>query len=343
MNRHRFIFTTIFIISLLSFSCINQSDRAFYYWKSVFRLSQPEKKYLQEINITHLYIRFFDVDIDEVTGKPVPIACIQFAENIPNQFEAIPVIYIVNRTLLKTKFDDMANLANKILEQTKYLASKNNIRFNELQLDCDWTEKTRVNYFALLNILKRKLKTNSIILSTTIRLHQIKYKSITGVPPVDRGMLMYYNMGKINSKASSNSIFNLSDAAKYIDHLSDYPLKLDVALPAFSWGIHIRNAAVIELLNNMSNSDFKSNNKFTLVDSSTYTATESFFFRGFYFMQHDTVKVEEITSLQCKIAANQLKNKLSKSKRRVAIFHLDSLILSKYEKKDLEEIFNTYH
>ncbi len=341
MNQYCFPIRFFFVLVLLS-SCKQESHRAFYYWKSVYKLSQSEKNYLQDINVTHLYIKFFDVDWDEATGNPTPIASIQFSEEIPPQCKVIPVIFIVNRTLQKTTFMDMADLANKIYEQTKYLASKNNIHFKELQLDCDWTEKTRVNYFALLNILKKKLETNGIQLSTTIRLHQIKYKNITGIPPVDRGMLMYYNMGKITSNASLNSIFNESDAAKYIDHISDYPLKLDVALPAFSWSIHIRNAKVIELLNNMSYADFKSSNKFTLVNSSTYTATQSFFFRGFYFMKDDSIKVEEITPEQCKIASKQLRKKLSKT-RRVAIFHLDSLILSKYEKKDFEEIFDAYH
>ena len=343
MNFYRLSKPIIITLLLFTCSCKHETSNSFYYWKSVYHLSQLEEKCLSEQNVSKLYIRFFDVDWDESIGTVVPIAQIHFAEKVLPQYEIIPVVFIVNKTLHKTKFQDMANLANKIIGQVNYIASENNINFSEFQVDCDWTEKTRSNYFALLNLLKRNLNEKGKILSATIRLHQVKYKSITGIPPVDRGMLMYYNMGKIAPEVTPNSVFNKNDAAKYIDYIPEYPLTLDVALPAFSWGVHVRKGKVIELLNNMSLSDFENNAKFSPVDSSFFSAQESFFSKGFYFMKNDLVKVEEIKPVQCNVAAQQLIGKLAKSKRTVAIFHLDSLIISHYDKKDFEKVFNTYH
>jgi len=343
MSRCSLKITIAFITILLTNACKHETHRSFYYWKSIYHLSQSEKRYLEELKISKLYIRFFDVDLDEPSGKAVPIAKIRFANDVLPRYEVVPVVYIVNKTLQKSKHQDITDLAIKILTQVQNIASSKNIAFCELQMDCDWSDNTRSNYFALLEVLETKLHEQGKTLSATIRLHQVKYKNITGVPPVDRGMLMYYNMGKITPNASPNSVFNTTDAAKYIDYLPDYPLTLDVALPAFSWGIHVRNGKVIELLNSMNSSDFENIANFTQIDSSTFTIPKSFFFRGFYFMKNDVVKVEGITPTQCNTAAQQLKSKLSKHAESVAIFHLDSLIISHYEKQDFEKVFSTYH
>jgi hypothetical protein len=150
-------------------------------------------------------------------------------------------------------------------------------------------------------------------------------------------------MGRISANVSPNSVFNINDAAKYINYLSDYPLPLDIALPAFSWSIHVRKGRVIELLNNMSSLDFENNTNFIRQDKYSFSVLNSFFYHGSYFMANDVVKAEEITPEECKIAAQQLKSKLSGFPGTIAIFHLDSFILSHYEKQDFEKVFNTYH
>ena len=93
--------------------------------------------------------------------------------------------------------------------------STNHLKFKELQIDCDWTESTRDKYFHLLSTLRNELERNKQIISATIRLHQVKYAAITGIPPVHRGMLMYYNMGKINA-TDNNSVYDKKIAEKYI-------------------------------------------------------------------------------------------------------------------------------
>ena len=333
---------TVLIVCLFLSSCKQQEPkRAFYYWKTTYRLSSFEEQYLKDLKIEKLYMRFFDVAWDEPAQKAGPLAEIQFSQPAGTSREIVPVIYIVNKALLKT--ENVEELAANIFREAEHVASKNNITFHELQIDCDWTETSKDKYFILLKFLKTALKKQHKQLSATIRLHQVKYKNITGVPDVDRGMLMYYNMGKISADSTTNSIFSPADAEKYIANLSTYPLPMDVALPAFSWGIHIRNGRVIELLNNLNASHFQDRANFQKTGRHMLSATHSFFYKGFYFMKNDVVKIEEVSPEMCQAAADQLQSKLPENIGTVAIYHTDSLIFKQYEKQDFEKVFNTVH
>lgn len=298
---------------------------------------------MQELKIRKLYVRFFDVDWDEISCSAIPIAKVRFASSQLPAHEIVPVVYLVNKALLKTNEGEISRLAFRILEQVNVLAKQNALTFKEMQLDCDWTDLSHHKYFLLLERIKSKLQLKHITLSATIRLHQVKYRQITGIPPVDRGMLMYYNMGKLTAEISPNSIYTPENAAKYIDYLKDYPLPLDVALPAFSWGIHIRNGKIIELFNNVNLKEYQTNPYFKPTDNRTFQAIQGFFFHGYYLKALDEVRMEEVSPDQCKQAALQLSGKLKKHVGSVAIFHLDSLILSHYETKDIEEVFTTFH
>ena len=51
-----------------------------------------------------------------------------------------------------------------------------------------------------------------------------------GVPPVSRGVLMYYNMSEAGDFKTSNHILDLEVAGRYHVHFDDYPIPLDLAL-----------------------------------------------------------------------------------------------------------------
>jgi hypothetical protein len=331
------------ILLLITCSCSRIStDRSFYYWKTTFRVSDTEQKIMQDLDIKKLYIRFFDVDWETNSKIVFPVGKINFADKVPAGFQVVPVVYLTNKTLINISYPDIASLANNIYRLVNVIAFSNSISFAELQIDCDWNETTKDKYFHLLKLLKTQLRKNNTLLSATIRLHQVKYEKRTGVPPVDRGMLMFYNMGKISFAGNHNSIYNKADAAKYTGYIKKYSLPVDIALPLFSWGIHIRNNKPFELLNNFTVNDFRNNINFTTLDNQSYVAAQSFFFKGFYFMKNDLVKVEEITPPLSKEAADMVAGELKFANRSVALFHLDSLTLSRYEKKNIEKIFNSF-
>jgi hypothetical protein len=118
----------------------------------------------------------------------------------------------------------------------------------ELQIDCDWTDLTRAAFFDFVTELRVLVHREGALLSATIRLHQVKYRERTGVPPVDRGMLMFYNMGGITADADTRSIFDRARAESYLARLPEYPLPLDAALPIWSWTVHTRGDRVVGLL-----------------------------------------------------------------------------------------------
>ncbi len=117
-----------------------------------------------------------------------------------------------------------------------------------LLIDCDWTPSTRKSFFLFLQKIRQKLPPE-IPLSATIRLHQYKFPQQTGVPPVDRGMLMFYNTGDVDEESERNSIFHPKDALKYVEGApKHYPLPLDLALPLFSWGVVFREGELWKIV-----------------------------------------------------------------------------------------------
>lgn len=331
----------LLVSSLLLVSCNRPSPtRSVYYWKTVFKLSKQEYNYLQNLHVRKLYLRLFDVDWDETTQQPVPSGTLHFKDSIPAEMLVVPVVYLTNKTLLNTSEKSINQLAGHVFEKIKAIVLMHHIEYQEIQFDCDWTGKTRDRYFAFLKAVSQKLDKNQF-LSATIRLHQVKYSSITGVPPVKRGMLMFYNMGYISAKANYNSIYNREDAARYTQSVKNYALPLDVALPAFSWGIHLRDGKIQELLNNFSTSMLP-DSLFEHAENNFYRARKSFFFHGFYFMENDQIKMEETSPALTLDAARQLSKELKNEERSVSIYHCDSLIFTRYEQKDLSKIYRSF-
>jgi len=56
-----------------------------------------------------------------------------------------------------------------------------------------------------------------------------------GIPPVDKAMLMCYNLVKPLTNSTKNSILDIGELKSYLNEKRNYPLHLDVALPIFSW------------------------------------------------------------------------------------------------------------
>lgn len=335
-----------FLASLLFiFSCQQtppkQVERAFYYWKSVYKLNEVEQQTLQQCQIKKLYIKFFDVDWNSNTRQPVPKAIIRFSAK--PIVSIIPVIFITNRTLLNCPIDQIGRLAENITEQVFKISKNNNLLFNELQFDCDWTVSTRRKYFGFLtsvqNLLLKKEKPISI--SCTIRLHQIKYPQLTGVPPAGRGMLMFYNVGDWRNPDTQNSIFDLDEAQKYTQSLAEYPLPLDVVLPLFRWTIVYRNGRFRAFINHVDEQTLAkqtfltrekdTNNRFVVGDDTTAW--------GFALRRDDLLRAEDVPFTQLQAGKSHLFEKIRNEKLTFALYHLDQPTLVRYPNESLSELF----
>jgi hypothetical protein len=250
---------------LLSLSILQSCKKAapattaFYYWKSNFNLNAGQLNILKQAANSNLYIRFFDVKWDADRELVKLNAVVNFKQSA-TVFEITPVVFITNTAFEHTSVNATDSLAVKVYKAVNTIAKTNHVAFKSIQIDCDWTLGTKDKYFAFLKSFKVVSRKE---LSATIRLHQVKYKARTGVPPIDKGTLMFYNVGQINADLhENNSIYNEKDAGRYIEFAKHYPLPLDIALPLFSWSILIRDGRVIQVYGNISRDDLKENPNF---------------------------------------------------------------------------------
>ena len=319
-------------------SCHNSEKPmlSFYYWKTVFNLSETEKTILSENKVSKLYIRYFDIDLDPKTKKPIPNAPIIFTIE-PTNFIVTPVIYIKNQVMLNPNLD-IKDLAQKTYNYIQQINSKNHISCQEIQIDCDWTLSSKSNYLAFIDAFK---KISGKKLSATIRLHQIKYFKETKIPNVDKGVLMYYNMGEIASN-SQNSIYEQKIASKYLSSLKKYPLPLDIALPIYSWGIHIRQNRVLGLLNKIDVASFQKDTNFVTTKNNFYKARNNVFKNGTFFKKNDELKLEFVSENKLLEMTTDLKQNLKQNPDEIIIYDLDQFNLKKYEKNIFTQVINRF-
>ena len=197
---------------------------AVYYWRTDFRLDSTERAFLSLYNINKVYCRYFDVVMGEEQG-PVPNATITFSDSLPIGVEMIPTIYITEDCMHQAP----KGLAEKLVKRIQQMNETNDIKgVQEIQIDCDYTAKSRKVYYQFLKEVKSAWKQR---LSTTIRLHQLSMEE----PPVDYGALMLYNTGDPRKWTERNPILDARDVYPYVKRLDDYPLPLAAAYPVFSW------------------------------------------------------------------------------------------------------------
>lgn len=336
-KKKHFLFAVI-LVSALGHSCRKSKAPAvsFYYWKTKYALNHMEEQVLQSNKVQQLYVRYFDIEVDKTTHKARPIGVIQFDKSNPVQ-KIVPVIYIKNEVF--ETINNIDSLCKNVHQLTTAINNAIHQNPETIQFDCDWTLRTKDAYFHFLK--KYKIISKKQV-SATIRLHQIKYRLTTGVPPVDFGVLMFYNMGKIDA-SENNSIFDAKIASAYLEKLDSYPLRLDIALPVFAWGIQIRNGKVIHLLNKMKDAHFKDDTSFQQIKKGFYKANKSCFKGGYYFQQHDEVKIESIATEQLMQIPSMLQKHMQQEIQQIIFYDLDDFNLENYDADIYQKVANRFN
>jgi hypothetical protein len=212
----------------------------------------------------------------------------------------------------------------------------------EVQVDCDWTASNRDRYFSLLRVLRAQSFFRGARLSCTIRLHQIKFQSRSGIPPVDRGLLMCYNMGSISKPGAHNSILNPALAEDYLHHLGDYPLRLDVALPLFDWCLLFRDGQLKGILRDVSPEQIAASPLFRNTGRNLYTSVADQVHAGVDIQAGDVVRIERSEQEAILEMARFASRHIRSDSLRVLLFHCDSLTLSKHPHDELEAIYGAF-
>lgn len=324
------VYSILVTFFLIMTSCQEKThDIHFYYWRSNMTVNDVEHSYFKQLQCKNLYIRLFDVDIQD--SKVLPLAKISTFDKNTLDANYIPVVFITNRSINASKGNE-EQLAKQVYSLITEILKTNNIQApNEIQIDCDWTTTTRNSYFIFLNALKQQSKTS---ISCTLRMHQVKYQEDTGIPPVDKVYLMCYATANPGDKNIDNSILDIALLKDYTKNINNYPLNMDIALPIYSWAVVTNHLGKIKLINAISIKDLDIS-QLKKISNNTYKVTEDFIFRGMYLNKGFIIRQEGISPSLIKQAKTYLSEKLKKD-YNIVYYHLDSVFLDRFTIDELK-------
>ncbi len=332
-------------LSLIFFSSCTKKkhETGFYFWKTVFQLDTVEHRALKDVKAKSIFVRIMDIDFDPSGIQAVPISPITFNQPIPEEQQLIPVVFINQRIFSEMDSLQIRGLANKIVP---FVAAKvqqaGKENFTELQLDCDWTKSSRDKFFYLLTYLQKLPALKDVLVSSTLRLHQVKNTVTSGIPPVKKVTLMCYNMGNLRQFGSQNSILNQQDLKTYLSGtLRNYPMEMDIALPLFQWFVVFRNNNYIGISKHMNEEDIKDSSLFTQnPNTNLYILTKDLSKANL--KKGDVIRFESSNEADLLQTAKFLKGELEGKEHRIIFYHLDQATLANHGNAELQKIIATF-
>ena len=289
----------------------HESANAIYHWKSTLAPNKYEMTFMQKHHIKRMYVKFFDVSTDNlydekgIGEQPVPIATTIF-NGYPkliqeNNIEIVPVVFITVEALRLNK-----PMTNKILNRIDAMCKANDIKYQEIQLDCDWTNETKSLFYSLCKEAKLKLHKRRKGLSATIRLHQLRYE----LPDIDYGVLMLYNTESLYNPNVKNSILSSKVVGEYMKHAKS-KVHLDFAYPAYEWNLWFKEGKFMGIVTGAKPSIGR--------------------------IRHEQSEFNEIIKTK-RVIKKDLKDIGYSSS--IIIYHLDSANLSKYTDYEIDKIYS---
>ena len=297
------------LITFITFAgCMNKKQtatRSVYYWSTVFDINTSKKEFIKEHRINKIYLRFFDV-VEDNNNTPAPNATVMFKTSVPRNIEIVPVVYIMNNCMK----GNIHILAERILTRIEKMCDTNDVRgVKEIQIDCDWTDRTRNSFFAFIRCLKKMANSKGIKVSCTIRLHQLSQTE----PPADKGILMMYNTGDFTKLDCQKPILDTKDVLPYIKGISNYKLPLATAYPIFGWKILFREKQYVGIIHADDELPILSGD--SIVDRHPDLA--------------DIIDAKSI-----------VEKRNSKANNEIILFDLSNKNINRYKKSDYEKIYN---
>ncbi len=330
MNKRVLLWVAILMTAI---SCGQRNDnrpapahRGVYHWKTTYDPTAWELQWMKEHRIDRLYIKLFDVKPGAGEGFPdwamVPVATTQFNQPLPTGMEVIPVVYIT-LDAIRAMNSDVSTYAELIVKRIDDIMRDHyNDTIREVQLDCDWTERTRDAYFRLASDVRQLLHQRHITLSGTVRLHQLRElntsEDTAETTPFDRTLLMCYNTGRLQDPKTQNSILDFVDVKPYLRQYPSATLsRTDVAFPVYGWGVEFSEKGIFQKLIN------------------AHDLTEAL-----KTQKERHVKIREEWAHPRDINKTQRALPVLDSLHTTILYHLDSSNLSKYRYEDIETFYS---
>jgi hypothetical protein len=335
----------LFLLLVFGFGCSKKQaeEHNFYYWKTTYTTTNTEKTALKNNNTKKIYFRLCDIEMS-YDKKPHPENVILWTEQPDTNYEYIPVLFIKNDVfesltttseLGKTTEIDkqlILDLAKKIHRLAQSSMEYVGMELTELQLDCDWNATTKDAFFYCLESIKKENRT--LKLSATIRLYQLKYNQVAGIPPVDKAVIMCYNMGDMYDAKGGNSVFDLDIIEQYLDKKQEYKeIPISFALPIYSWYLAYRNDQFRGIVRNLSEEELTK--YFVELDDTHYRCNTNDLSK-YQLQAGDVLRFESATTKQLQLGKKMLKSKLPNWNGEIIFFDLDSSSLTRYDKEILD-------
>ncbi|WP_143307757.1 hypothetical protein [Chitinophaga vietnamensis] len=323
-----------------------QVTPAFYFWKQVWTGNSTERQYVKDLPAKRLYIRMFDVAPEKNTREPAPVAIFRKNAPLPDSVAIVPVVFLMNEIWAGRDSAAIYTLAQQVTRLLRDCCdSLHTATIPEIQLDCDWTQGSRDQYFTFIRAMRAQPFLQHKILSATIRMYQVKYRSRSGIPPVDKGLLMCYNMGDLRKPGDHNSILDETTLAAYIgdSRVTDYPLSLDIALPLFDWSVLFRGGQYAGILRSVDEKALQHSPLFAATGKYLYRVQKDTLFNGFALRAGDEIRRERCTPELLETAAHMISRQRQHHDPTVIFYHLDSVTLHNYPLDELQKIYRLFH
>ncbi|MEO8534171.1 MAG: hypothetical protein ABI441_10485 [Flavobacterium sp.] len=371
------IFILLFV-TLNGAGCDKEHEvvRSFCYWKTNLNFEKEDDSLIKTLNVKQMYVRFFDVDWNPYAKEPLPVATIRDINLSESDPEITPSIFITNEVVLKSNKKQLDSLASRIAKRIQEIGvsineskastrankivypenyykktdykrlnydsvkslelAKLKVDFKEILIDCDWTEKSKDNYFYLLKEIKKNSSRSKI--AATIRLWQYKYADKAGTPPVDKGLLMCYNLTKPEDFKTKNSIGTSAELEQYITH-ADYKLKLDIALPLYSWAVVFRGNQFKGILSDYDNL-MSDTIKLKKTSADKYVLQDDILVGQTYLRNGDEIRIEKISDEELDKMISIIKSKIKvDNQTRVTFFSFDKKYINDYGTQKISDYY----
>ena len=307
-----------------------------FYWKTNFALGEEERAWMDSLGCRRLYVKIADIVSDGAYDSPQPSALLEVSDTTGVwRYEITPAVFLTNAVFANLSAGRAEWLASAVAGLYANYAElyPRADHTHALLLDCDWTERTREAYFDFLRHLRRRLPSETRIVST-LRLHQYKFPERTGVPPADRALLMAYNTGDIDDWGVDNSILDLAELAKYLSPARRYPLPLDPALPLFAWSLVYRDGQFWKILPALSGEELAADTACfePLADrAGCFNVKKSTFRDGHYLRRGDWVRFETVSADLLQKAAHALRAIPLPPDAEWGLFHLNRACIRRHD------------
>lgn len=346
MKCYLFYFATVFLYAILP-ACSMETDyqKGFYHWTSG-EMSVFEEHVLQESGTNKVYLKLFEVSMDELEGA-IPMDKIygKYPDSFFESMEIVPCIFIENEVIARSTDDELEELAENVVFLTeKYLTKdiKENenteVNWKEIQIDCDWIKSSKTKYFTFLKALKKHTDKQ---LSCTLRLYPYKFQKEMGVPPVDRAMLLCYNLSNPQTNEDLNTILDMGELKKYLQGGKPYPLPLDVGIPMYSSCYKFTNGHFDEVIHSVP--EGLESVCLPSDDGLWYTLRQDTTIDYNHFRKGQHIKIERVSNELLEEACTLIREYVPLEKdASIAIYHLNESELKKYDHETVDAVFHLF-